>query len=65
MAADLPQPTPLFRRRAWLIFQRALDPLAPPRPLPRRARDSSLPSTSRLSKRPGDTFDPVTARRIG
>jgi hypothetical protein len=23
-----------FRRRAWLRFQRALDPLAPPRPLP-------------------------------
>jgi hypothetical protein len=30
---DLPAPTPSYRRRAWLEFQRALDPLAPPRPL--------------------------------
>ena len=30
----LPLPTPPFRRRAWLLFQRALDPLAPPKPLP-------------------------------
>jgi len=28
-------PTPDFRRRAWREFQRALDPLARPRPLPR------------------------------
>jgi hypothetical protein len=34
----LPRPTPQFRRRAWLAFQRALDPLAPPRPLRRRQR---------------------------
>jgi hypothetical protein len=27
-------PTPGFRRRAWREFQRALDPLAPPKPLP-------------------------------
>jgi hypothetical protein len=35
----LPAPTIPFRRRAWLAFQRALDPLARPRPLrlpPRR-----------------------------
>jgi hypothetical protein len=32
---DLPRPTASFRRRAWLDFQRALDPLAPPRPLRR------------------------------
>jgi hypothetical protein len=64
--AGLPQPTPLFRQHAWRLFQRALDPLAPPRPLPaRRDKDSSLPSTSKLSKRPGDTFDPVKAKRIG
>jgi len=25
--------TPGFRRRAWREFQRALDPLAPPKPL--------------------------------
>jgi hypothetical protein len=31
---DLPSPTMQFRRRAWLEFQRALDPLAPPKPLP-------------------------------
>jgi hypothetical protein len=30
----LPSPTTQFRRRAWLAFQRALDPLAPPKPLP-------------------------------
>lgn len=28
-----PQPTASYRRRAWLDFQRALDPLAPPKPL--------------------------------
>jgi hypothetical protein len=28
---DLPRPTIRFRRRAWLEFQRALDPLAPPK----------------------------------
>jgi hypothetical protein len=32
----LPQPTTQFRRRAWVTFQRALDPLAPPRRLPIR-----------------------------
>ncbi|MBA2360781.1 MAG: hypothetical protein H0V79_07620 [Actinobacteria bacterium] len=32
---ELPRPTPAFRRRAWLDFQRALDPLAPPMPLRR------------------------------
>src|SRR5262249_39606991 len=30
----LPRPTTQFRRRAWREFQRALDPLAPPKPLP-------------------------------
>jgi hypothetical protein len=29
-----PKPTMQFRRRAWHEFQRALDPLAPPKPLP-------------------------------
>jgi hypothetical protein len=29
----LPRPTPQFRRRSWLEFQRALDPLAAPKPL--------------------------------
>jgi hypothetical protein len=28
-----PQPTLRFRQRAWRLFQRQLDPLAPPRPL--------------------------------
>ena len=28
---DLPQPTVRYRQRAWLEFQRALDPLAPPK----------------------------------
>ncbi len=31
-----PQPSPQFRRRAWLAFQRVLDPLGPPRPLRRQ-----------------------------
>jgi hypothetical protein len=37
LAEALPLPTAQFRRRAWLEFQRAIDPLAPPRPprLPR------------------------------
>ena len=35
--AGLPHPTQRFRRRAWLAFQRALDPLAPPKPLPTSA----------------------------
>jgi hypothetical protein len=29
--ADAPRPTAQFRRRAWLEFQRALDPLARPK----------------------------------
>jgi hypothetical protein len=33
MSRGLPQPTVAFRWRAWLQFQRALDPLAPPKPL--------------------------------
>jgi len=33
--AALPAPTAWFRRRAWQAYQRALDPLAQPRPLPR------------------------------
>ena len=64
----LPRPTTQFRRRAWLEFQRALDPLAPPKSLPGaviRASDSAFPSTSKLSKRPGETVDPVRARRMG
>jgi hypothetical protein len=36
--SGLPTPTTQFRRRAWLLFQRALDPLAVPRPLPMRRR---------------------------
>ncbi len=31
---DLPTPSMQFRRRAWLTFQRALDPLAAPKRLP-------------------------------
>jgi hypothetical protein len=31
----LPQPSPEFRRHAWTLFQRMIDPLAPPKPLPR------------------------------
>jgi len=30
--ADLPRPTVRFRLEAWRLFQRALDPLAKPRP---------------------------------
>jgi hypothetical protein len=32
---DRLEPTASFRRRAWRDFQRALDPLASPKPLPR------------------------------
>jgi hypothetical protein len=35
--AGLPFPTQRFRHRAWLAFERALDPLAPPKPLPSAA----------------------------
>jgi hypothetical protein len=31
---ELPMPSMQFRRRAWRDFQRALDPLASPKPLP-------------------------------
>jgi hypothetical protein len=30
----MPTPSMRFRRKAWLEFQRALDPLARPKPLP-------------------------------
>jgi hypothetical protein len=30
----LPGPSASYRRRAWVQFQRALDPLAPIKPLP-------------------------------
>ena len=38
---ELPRPTAQFRRRAWLEFQRALDPLARPKPfrIPPRSSD--------------------------
>jgi hypothetical protein len=29
----IPLPTAQFRHRAWIEFQRAIDPLAPPKPL--------------------------------
>jgi hypothetical protein len=31
---DLPTPSASYRRRSWVQFQRALDPLAPIKPLP-------------------------------
>jgi hypothetical protein len=31
---EQPSPSMQFRRRAWLDFQRALDPLGPPKPMP-------------------------------
>ena len=31
---ELPTPSQQFRRRAWRDYQRALDPLAAPKPLP-------------------------------
>jgi hypothetical protein len=36
LEARLPAPTASYRRRAWLEFQRAIDPLAPIKPQPRR-----------------------------
>src|SRR4029079_4646302 len=51
---SLPRPTLQFRLRAWRVFQRALDPLAPPKPLrppapqqPRAACSASLRRSSR------------------
>ena len=38
--AAVPRPTLAFRRRAWQEFQRALDPLAPAKPL-RNAKEPS------------------------
>jgi hypothetical protein len=35
---ELPLASMQFRRRAWLAFQRALDPLGPPKPLPTQRR---------------------------
>jgi hypothetical protein len=37
--ARMPRPTPYFRRRSWLEFQRALDPLGPLK-LPQRRQQS-------------------------
>jgi hypothetical protein len=34
----VPTPTTQFRLRAWREFQKALDPLAPPKPLPTKQR---------------------------
>jgi hypothetical protein len=45
--AGLPFATQRFRRRAWLAFQRALDPLAPPKPLPPAAAARSQPREPR------------------
>ncbi len=54
-------------RRAELgadeVPQPAHDALAAPARM--RASDSSRPSSSRLSYRPGETREPVTATRIG
>jgi hypothetical protein len=35
-APRMPLPSASYRRRAWVKFQRALDPLAPIKPLPPR-----------------------------
>jgi len=37
VAPRVPRPTPQFKRRAWLAFQKAIDPLAPPKPLRRQS----------------------------
>jgi hypothetical protein len=34
----VPEPTQRFRHQAWRAFQKALDPLAPPRRLPTEKR---------------------------
>jgi hypothetical protein len=38
IADTLPKPSMRFRRRCWMTFQRALDPLAQPRRLPTKPR---------------------------
>jgi hypothetical protein len=40
-------PTPGFRRRAWREFQRALDPLATPKPLESIRADRPVSSDAR------------------
>jgi len=46
---NLPAPSMRFRRKSWLEFQRALDPLAPPRRLPGRVlRGRAEPRERRL-----------------
>ena len=38
MNDGLPRPSVQFKMRAWREFQRALDPLASPKPFPRERR---------------------------
>ena len=59
-APELPTPTTGFRRRAWLAFQRALDPLAPPRPLPLRQHDEAGPAPPASRAVPGSRTAPAT-----
>ncbi len=72
LVALLSRPTREFRRRAWRTFEQALDrhfarnaSQAAPDAALSRASVSSRPSSSMLSKSPGETVDPVTASRIG
>ena len=39
---QLPVATPKFARRSWRVFQRAIDPLGRPRPLPQERRPRRL-----------------------
>ncbi len=48
---EAPQPTPQFRRRAWVDFQRALDPLAAPKKLVMEGRsDRPVSSDGRTGR---------------
>jgi hypothetical protein len=43
----VPHPSPLFWRQAWTKFQRALDPLALPKPLPQWHKDRTSDGSRR------------------
>jgi hypothetical protein len=59
----LPQPSPLFWRQAWIKFQRALDPLALPKPLPVRTQLDQEALHSCPAQSPQTTNAQLRARR--
>jgi hypothetical protein len=60
---DLPRPTQRYRWRVWRRFQRALDPLAVPRPLPIRPSPSGPEPAGDVDPAEGRLRRPGAARR--